>query len=102
LYTGSRDAKLKVWHAPSMELLTSVDAHRSTINSLALLDDLIISASKDKTIKIWDKSVKLIQSIYSVDGGHINSVNKVIAINGMDRFATASDDRSIIIFGQRS
>lgn len=99
LYSGSRDTKLNIWQAQSMKMLTSIDAHRSTINSLALLDDLILSGSKDKTIKLWDKSGKLIQSIYSVDGGHINSVNKVMSINGTDRFASASDDRAVILFG---
>ncbi len=99
LYSGSRDAKLKMWNATTMELIQSIDAHLSTINSLAIMDDLLISGSKDKSIKIWDKACKLIQSIYGVRGGHINSVNKVIALSGTDRFASAGDDRSVILFG---
>lgn len=98
LYSGSRDAKMKLWRASNMELIKSIDAHKSTINSLALMDDLIVSASKDKSVKIWTKEGKLVQSIYAVEGGHINSVNKVIALDN-ERFATASDDRSIILFG---
>jgi WD40 repeat protein len=98
IYTGGRDTKLKSWSLPFFQLIEKIDAHNSTINSIAFLQDLIITSSKDKTIKVWTKDGRIVQTIYSFDGGHINSVNKVISLDEKYKFASCSDDRQVIIF----
>ncbi len=100
IYSGSRDAKMKIWQAHDFKNIATIDAHLATINSIILLEDLLVTASRDKTIKIWDLDGKLVQTIYSFEGGHINSVNKVLALDWETRFVSGSDDRSLVVFDE--
>lgn len=76
--SGSKDATLKLWN---IDLATeegndfgikldksccihSLDSHKAEINALSLDREILVSASKDKTIKQWDlKSGKCIQNL---------------------------------------
>ncbi|WP_020536252.1 WD40 repeat domain-containing protein [Lewinella cohaerens] len=105
-FSGSRDALLKVWQigeegAPTA-LLDSQPAHWYTINDLLTSPDgkHLLTASRDKTIRIWDTATyKLIKTLDAArDGGHVNSVNRLLWVPGTSCFVSASDDRSIIVW----
>lgn len=75
-------------------------AHMFTINHLAFSPDgsLFATASRDKTIKIWDTySLKLLKVLDTIrHGGHINSVNRLLWLPEM--LVSASDDQRAIIW----
>ena len=100
LYSGGRDAKLKLWKANTLDCISTIDAHQFSINDIIIFNDLLITASRDKTIRLWDENTILLQSLNPINGGHINSVNTLTTLYGTDYFASGSDDRSIIIWGQ--
>ncbi|MBL7827921.1 MAG: WD40 repeat domain-containing protein [Saprospiraceae bacterium] len=109
LITGGRDAKLKVWDAeifgedniPWPGTRTPEQAaHLFTVNHITYSPDgsLFATASRDKTIKIWDAAtctlLKVIDTIKY--GGHINSVNRLLWMNQV--LISAGDDRAIMLW----
>lgn len=100
LLTGSRDAQLRVWNvAKNSQLYRQIPAHLFTINSIVYSPDgrMFATASRDKTIKLWDvASFDLLKVIdHQRQGGHVNSVNKLIWPNHL---VSCSDDRSIMVW----
>lgn len=105
LLSGGRDAMLRAWHLPDVEdktalpvLLKEQPAHLFTLNHLVFAPDgrHFATASRDKTLKIWDADTfdlcKVADTIR--DGGHINSVNRLLWRS--DFLLSASDDRSLM------
>ena len=80
----------------------SEPGHWFTINEIVFSPDgkFTATASRDKTIKIWDaNSFKLLKVIDAVrGGGHINSVNTLLWSKYNNWLISGSDDRSIIIW----
>src|ERR1017187_245564 len=57
LISGGRDARIRVWDASLSYIEDQViPAHLFTVNDLILIPELnlMVSASRDKTVKIWD------------------------------------------------
>lgn len=99
LYSGSRDAKLKIWDSQQDDqCITSINAHMGTINSLCITDDWLVSAGRDKTIRIWNKDGQLAESKNTFAKGHFHSVNKVISLPHTRELVSGSDDKTIIIW----
>lgn len=103
LLSGGRDAHLKAWSPDSdTKLIFSQPAHWYTINDIVFhpSGQWFATASRDKTIKIWDgKTFELLKVIESFrDGGHVNSVNKLLFLDEADLLVSAGDDRSIILW----
>lgn len=106
LYSGGRDAQLKVWELDAAPTpIVQKAAHWYTINDLALSPDgaFLASGSRDKTIRIWRTSdFKLVKALEVVrDQGHINSVNSLLWLPGGE-LISASDDRRLIVWGNNS
>jgi WD40 repeat protein len=102
LFTGGKDAHLKKWDLNTEECIHSIPAHNFAIYDLIALKqgEMIVSASRDKTIKIWNaETLEIIQRLDFKLGGHRHSVNSLNALNG-NTFASASDDRRIILWGE--
>jgi WD40 repeat protein len=102
LFTGGKDAHLKKWNLNTEECVHSIPAHNYAIYDLIALEqgEMIVSASRDKTIKIWNaETFDIIQRLDFKLGGHRHSVNSLNALNG-NTFASASDDRKIILWGE--
>lgn len=100
LYIGSRDARLYVYQMlEKPELIKTIDAHLFTINDM-LIDpskQILISASRDKTIRIWDlQSFELLKVIDQKYEAHRNSVNKLLYLGQSNLLISASDDRSVM------
>ncbi len=99
LVSGGRDALLKIWKYPDFQPSAEIiKAHLYTINAIAVSPSqkLLATASRDRTIKIWDRSTFALLKVIDVmkHDGHVNSVNNVIW-NDAGLFS-ASDDRKII------
>ena len=79
-------------------MLKSIPAHNYAIYSIDFSPSgkYFASASRDKTIKIWDsETFHLLSRInHEKNNGHMHSVNKVLWIK--DVLLSASDDKKII------
>ncbi len=103
LWSGGRDAHLKTWVIErEFELASSQPAHLFTINKIVFHPEgqLLATASRDKTIKIWDAhTFKLLKVIDTIrDGGHINSVNGLYWSSYNNYLISCSDDRSLMVW----
>jgi WD40 repeat protein len=107
LFSGGRDALIKGWIFSegkwSNTLNTSLPAHRYTINDLLISNDesFLISASRDRTIKIWKtENLELLKVLEGVrDRGHSHSVNSLANANGFgNNFLSVGDDRKGILW----
>ena len=82
-------------------MLSEQPAHWYTLNHLAFSPDgaLFATASRDKTIKIWDaQTFSLLKTIDTIRyGGHINSVNRLLWLP--EALLSVSDDRTMKIWG---
>ncbi len=101
LWSGGRDAMLKIWDCEGarLELVSERPAHLYTVNDLAVDPGgrWMASGSRDRTIKIWDlESGELLKVINAArDGGHLNSVNRLYWSSYNDYLISASDDRTL-------
>ena len=103
LFSGSRDAHLKVWDiAGDLSLKESIVAHMYTINTIEFnsTGSHFITGSMDKTIKLWDAGqLKLLKVVDKERfGGHLSSVNKLVWSNYKNRVISCSDDRTISLW----
>jgi WD40 repeat protein len=99
LYTGGRDATLKIWN--DLELSNTINAHWFHINYIAFNPTQIYYAtcSLDKSIKIWNAENNALLKVINNEKyeAHQSSVNKILWI-GINRFISCSDDRMIMCF----
>jgi len=103
VFSGSRDAHLKIWDLnQNFQNISSQPAHLFTINNLVFHPSkpLFATASRDKTIKIWNlETYELLKVIDVVKfGGHINSVNKLFWSSFNNWLISVSDDRTVIVW----
>jgi WD repeat-containing protein 61 len=103
LLSGGKDAHLCRWTAKNgFQLEERIPAHNFAIYDIVVADNdaLIATASRDKTVKIWNPSD--LSSPIRLDrakaGGHLNSVNAAIWLEEEKLLATCSDDRSVILW----
>lgn len=105
LITGGRDAMLRSWELVQahdgmlqLHLRQELPAHLFTVNHLALSPDgqWLASASRDKTIKIWNPDTLDLFKVLDVQrhDGHLNSVNALLWLNGCE-LVSCSDDRTV-------
>lgn len=102
LFSGGKDAFLRLWNFKTGELLNSIPAHNFVIYDLIALNNgkTLVSSSRDKSIKIFDlETVSFLQRIDLKEGGHRHSVNCLEKISE-DSFVSASDDKRMIVWGQ--
>ncbi len=99
LYSGGRDALLKIWAVnDDFTLLKTIPAHNFTINDIQFSPNgnFFATASRDKTIKIWETSSQELLKVLDLFrfGLHKNSVNK-LHWQSDELLISISDDRSI-------
>lgn len=99
LLSGSKDAHIRFHRTDrDLELIREIPAHNFGVYDIAFSpeSDLCLTASFDKSIKLWDaSSFEVIERIDHEAGGHSSSVNAVFWI-GSHEFVSIGDDRRII------
>lgn len=102
ILTGGKDAHLNLWNRETSALIKSIPAHNYVIYDICFLNSqFFATASRDKTIKIWDANTyEVIQRLDMKSGGHKHSVNKLIKIND-ETFVSLSDDKRIIVWSNK-
>lgn len=98
LLSGGRDARLNVWDLQNeCKNVEKIPAHLSTINDIVVapLGNFFATASRDKTIKIWDSyAFELLKVIDTArNQSHTYSVNKLLWIKAKNCLISCSDDR---------
>jgi len=100
IISGGRDALLKIWNRKDGHIIKVIPAHRFTINHMILNSkgNLLFTASRDKSIRIWDTSdFNLLGSLNGINNqGHQNSVNRLLWFEKQQSLLSASDDRQLL------
>lgn len=99
LISGSRDAQLRV---DDFEEVKKIPAHYYAINDIQLVPSsgYIITASMDKTIKVWDDTTYDLLAISdsNKNEGHSKSVNRLAYTPFENYLISCSDDRLIMVW----
>lgn len=100
LFSGSRDARLKIWDVQAGYLQAAeLVAHMYAINHIEFSPDAkhFVTCSMDKSIKVWDtEGLQLLKVIDKArHAGHGTSVNKLLWTSFESQLLSASDDRKI-------
>ena len=104
IISGGKDALLKIWNWKNEEELNSIVAHTFSIYDLISIENgkKIVSASRDKHVKIWslnDSDIQIEERLDLKSGGHKHSVNSLSKINESS-FISCSDDKKVIVWKQ--
>jgi WD40 repeat protein len=97
LYSGGKDAILRLWNWKSGTMKREIPAHNFVVYDILALPkgSHIVSASRDKSIKIWTEDLNFLERIDLREGGHRHSVNSLVSYSE-NQFVSASDDKRII------
>lgn len=97
LLSSGKDGCLREWNWEDEVLLNTWPIHRGTIYDMGFVGKYLVTASRDKTLKIWEFNPDLsaVQRITIVNGGHSYSVNAIHVINESN-FCSVGDDRRLI------
>ena len=106
LISGGKDAILKLWDLKSYQTIIEVPAHLFAINDITQIksNNRIITASRDKSIKIWDPETLLLEKVmdrskHSMASSH--SVNKLTMLNSKN-LVSVGDDRIVRVYEIKS
>lgn len=99
LFSGGKDAILRQWNWNESKLLKEIPAHNFVIyDILSLKENLLLTSSRDKSIKLWDLvSLNFITKLEFKHGGHKHSVNCLLKMSDTT-FCSASDDKKIVFW----
>ncbi len=99
LISGGKDAHLKFLKLDSLEFTKALPAHNFVIYDLIQLkDSIFISASRDKSMKVWNlENRTVLTRIERKEGGHAHSVNQLARICDT-QFVSCSDDGTIKVW----
>ena len=97
---GGRDAHLRWIQKNDLSIVNTVPAHNYAIYKISFSPNkkMFATASRDKTLKIWDAATQeIVQRIEHSNDGHLNSVNTLVWMDD-STLVSAGDDRTINIW----
>jgi len=94
LISGHSDGVIKVWEMGSFKLWYSAPAHNSSVTCLARINDFFASGSIDNQIKLWDSSLKDIQTL----SYHSATIIALIYWEKMKSLFSSSSDMKLNIY----
>lgn len=99
LISGGKDAILRKWNWKKEQLIKEIPAHHYAIYDVLLMNqgNTLVSASRDKTLKIWDTDLNFIEKLDRKSGGHFHSVNVLHPISE-NEMVSAGDDKRIVFW----
>lgn len=97
IITGGKDAHLRTWNLVSSAKIKEIPAHNYAIYRILSCGNKLLTASRDKSIKVWDLDLSFIQKLDVKAGGHNHSVNDLTLISE-NSFISCGDDRRIILW----
>ncbi len=97
LFSGGKDAILRLWDLPSGACLKEVPAHNFAIYKIMQIGNTLITISRDKTVKVFSNELQFIQRLDHKEGGHKHSVNDAVQMDEK-RFVTCGDDSKMVIW----
>lgn len=99
IISGSRDAQIKVW---TDKVSRNIPAHMFAVNNLISITEkpIFVSASMDKSIKVWDANTLDLLAIGDLqrNEGHSKSVNALAYTSYENYIISAGDDRMIMVW----
>jgi len=98
IISGGKDAYIKVFNWRSNVKITEFPAHNFAIYDLitAQADTVLVSASRDKSIKVWRlDNFEFLEKVERKQGGHSHSINDLEFINESE-IVSVGDDKRII------
>ncbi|NGF57881.1 WD40 repeat domain-containing protein [Parapedobacter sp. SGR-10] len=102
LWSGGRDAQLYRFSYPGLEMQANIIPHMFTVYGIMELGDspLFSTVSRDKTIKVWNKDLKLQKNVSRDKGvdSHYLSINTQAYNSRLGLLATAGDDKMIKVW----
>ncbi len=100
LISGGRDARLKIWD--NGEVFLDIPAHNYAVYQIGLFpeSDLMITCSRDKTLKLWNpESFEVLLRISrQTTDGHKNSVNRFLFLEEETKLISVSDDSMVMVW----
>ncbi|CAO2206192.1 unnamed protein product [Urochloa humidicola] len=105
LVVGGSSGIIRVINCATKKLAKSLVGHGGSINDIrtqALKPSLIISASKDESVRLWNVQTGICILIFSGAGGHRNQVLSVdFHPSDMTRFASCGMDTTVKIWSMK-
>ncbi|PWZ00297.1 PFU-domain-containing protein [Testicularia cyperi] len=95
LLSGSWDSTAKVWKG--WECIATLKGHQQSVWAVLGLDhDRVLTASADRTIRLW--SISRPSQPLAVFGGHADAVRGLTLLEGGQSFASCSNDGNINLY----
>lgn len=91
MLTGGKDGFLRMWDVLTNKLIKEIPAHKGVVYDIIAFEDCWVSASRDKSIKVWKReNLEPIQKLTI----HRQSVNALLQQNEHS-FVSVSDDKKM-------
>lgn len=96
LISAGRDGHLVIFDRKDGVVTKRIPAHYQSIYGLTRLENEWVTASMDKSIKVWNRDLEtVVQKITVKEGGHSRSVNALCTFQNAS-FVSCSDDKTLI------
>lgn len=100
LYTAGKDAHLNLYRIDTLDLEQTIPAHNYGIYRILQHPLGLITASRDKTIKVWPNNALKTPLRIDFKGfkGHTHSVNDILISDWNKSLISCGDDKKIIVW----